>query len=496
MENLQKDIYCVAFDCGNSSFRVVLGHYDGKKIDMDVVHQVENQTIEVNGVFYWDILYIFNELQKGLQEAFKACNKIDSVGVSTWGVDFGLVGQKGQMLANPMSYRNSFGEEQLNRLNEEEKKFLFYRTGIQNNRINSLYQLLGIKEHFPENYHMADKLLMIPDILVNMFTGEYKTEGSIISTTQILDTEKRAYSKEVLNRFKLNDQLFVPIAAHGEELGILKGSIAKTLNVNVCPFVCVPSHDTASAVVAVPTEEQGFIFISSGTWSLIGTELQKTVINEQVYRDNFANEVGAFNSITLLKNSTGMHILQKVKKEMERDGYKLSWDEIESLAKTYTGDIGLFDPNNTIFFNPRSMVEAIGKFINGQEGKQIGYQEVITSAYRSLAYSYRYAIEQIEEIVGCSKEKIYIVGGGSRNYYLNQMTSDLTGKAVSAGPEEATSLGNIATQLKYHNPSLNLTDMRKIIENSVEIKTFSPDRSMNKQEIEKNYKIFKSLIQY
>ena len=460
----------VAFDCGNSSIRVISGLYDGHRIKLHLVHQVPNEAVSINGIFYWDILNIFRELQVGLKKSFLEYGPIESVGISTWGIDFGLLGKSGQLLGNPLCYRNTFGEKILDELSRAEKDKIFKATGILDHPMNSLYQLLGIKKYLPEYYDEAEKFLLIPDLLAWLFTGEICGEPTIASTTQILNMRNWTYSKEVIDHFNLNDSLFPSLTTHGGIYGNLKEELADSLKINVCPFVSVPSHDTASAVVSVPAEEEDFLFISSGTWSLIGTELKEPIINETVYAEGFANEGGAFGTITFLKNSTGMHIIQNIKKIMEKDGKKYTWDEIVEMAGNCNTEVPVFDPNDRIFFNPADMIAAIREYT----GIDLKLEEVLAAAYLSLACSYRFAIEKIEKLSGKKYNAVYIVGGGCRNNYLNQLTSDIAGKRVIAGPEEATSLGNVGIQLKKNNPDLKLEQIRKILKKSINTRVFEP----------------------
>lgn len=475
----QLPLNCVAFDCGNSSLRTVVGKFDGNKVTTDVVSQVPNSAIELNGIFYWDILYIYDSLRQGLREAVAKYKTIDSIGICTWGVDFGLLDENGYVLSNPLSYRNTIGDAELSKLTEIEKRWMFERTGIQNNRINSLYQLSGIKKITPDVLSITKKLLMIPDLLGYLFTGAMNTEFSIASTTQMLDVQSGGYSSAVLEKFGIEKNILQPLKQHGEAIGYLKSSLAEDLGIPPCPVICVPSHDTACAVTSVPTQEEEFIFISSGTWSLIGTELKHPLVDQKVYERDFANEGGVFNSITLLKNSTGMHILQCIKKELEINGEKFSWDEIVKMAREYSGKIGLFNPNSFELFNPKNMIGTIKNLINSDDKSQ---EHVIASAYTSLAFSYRYAIEQIQEITGITYKSIYIVGGGSQNQYLNQLTANITGKRVIAGPKEATSLGNIGVQLVHHLDNFDLKKIRGMVEQSEEICYYDPEPALEKKE--------------
>jgi rhamnulokinase len=467
----------VAFDCGNSSIRVVAGIYDGASIHTHLVHQVPNETIAVNGLEYWDILNIFKELQKGLKKAYLEFGAIDSVGIATWGIDFGILGKSGQLLGNPLSYRNGLGLEMLSRLSDEQKDGLFQDTGIPEHPMNTLYQILGVREYLPELFENAASILLIPELLTWLFTGTMRGESSIDSTTQMMDMRDKRWSAKVMDRFGIYGKLFQETLPHGASCGMLRREIADELRIPPCEFLCVPSHDTASAVLSVPSAEEHFLFISAGTWSLIGSELRKPIIDDRVRRFGFANEGGALDTITFLKNSAGMHILQNIKNEIEEEIGTVAWDDLVIMAEKYEGEVPVFDPNDQVFYNPPKMMDAINGYV-GRKGNRTGAlpaMELVASAYTSLACSYRKAIEDIEEVTGRKHDKVHIIGGGCRNEYLNRMTAELTCKEVVAGPDEATSIGNIGMQIMGRDPSLNLQSIRRIIGASQPIKIFRED---------------------
>jgi len=466
----------VAFDCGNSSVRVILGRYDGVKVQTKVVHQVEHKEIAVNGVFYWDVLHIFTELQRGLMLAHRECGHIDSAGICTWGIDFGMIGQQGQLLSNPLCYRNSLALGVLEKLSETEKREMFDLTGIHNHQMNSLYQLVAYREAFPEQLAATKSILLMPDLLSYLFTGEKKGERTISSTTQYYGVVEKDYSKAVIEKFELDETLFPPLMENGEKIGEIRPEIAEELKINAFPFVCVPAHDTASAVASVPAKEKDFIFLSSGTWGLFGTELDTPIVSDKVYEFGLANEEGAFRTTTLLKNGAGMYIVQRIRAELATMGKKLTWDEMVDMARSAKDDSLLFDPNSEELYNPPSMIEAIRDLLrkSGQNGN-CSIEEIIRAFYESVAMSYKFCTDQITKATGKKYESLYIIGGGSNNMFLNQLTANATGMTVTAGPPEATSLGNIMTQLVYFDDDLNnLSDLRKIIRKSVQTKQFKP----------------------
>lgn len=473
----------VALDCGNSSYRIVLGRYDGERITTEVIDQKPNHMIQIGDYFYWDFLMIFHEFKQSLKKVASMVDQIDSVGVCTWGIDFALFEKNGNMLSNPLSYRNTIGEEHLSKLNEDQKKSLFNQTGILCDRINSIYMLMGIKEKMPEIYATTDKVLMVPDILNYMLTGVMVNEPSELSTTQLLDVSIQQVNPTVCKQFDVPYNWFSKIGVHGEIIGNIRNSILSELNIGYdIPVVCVPSHDTASAVVAIPAKEKDFAFISSGTWSLIGTELDSPIINEEVRNNNLTNELGAFGKITLLKNSAGMFLVQRIRKELEQVlNRELSWSEIDRMADEYMDESPLFNINDGRFFNPTNMIDEIWRYLKetNQVGDALNYNAIIKSVYVSIACCYAQTIAQIEGITGKIFESIYIVGGGSRNKAINKLTSMLTGKKVIACDKESTSLGNIGVQLKYFDSDLDIFSIRDVIGNSIETVEYNESSQPN-----------------
>ncbi len=465
----------LGFDCGNSSIRTVLGTFDGSRISLEVVNKIPNREYRGIQYHYWDILAIFHEIVSSMKRSCDQYPEIRSFGISTWGIDFGLLGTSGELLGNPLCYRNPLGSEGMKSLTQGELEKLFAATGIQNLPMNSMYQLLGIRKSLPEYYAGAKTLLLIPDLLNHMLTDELNSEVSIASTTQLLDMRTRTYSNAVFSQVDLNRELFMPMVPHTEVRGHISERIAQLNQIPRIPAMSVPAHDTAAAVVSVPTEANRFAFISSGTWSLIGTEIPEPIITKDVEDAGFSNEGGVFGTITLLKNSCGMHILQLIKRELEFTEHRAyTWDEIiaHSIPALKRADLPEFDVNAEELYLPDSMIGAIRKLTGLQDTGAI-----IASAYKSLAASYQVALEDLERITGDSFDTIHIIGGGARNDHLNQMTADRTGKRVVAGPEEATSLGTIAVQIMHDHPELKLADIRRIIRNSIQCKTFSPSVS-------------------
>lgn len=463
----------IGLDCGNSSYRVILGKYDGRAITTEVIDQVQNDMIRIGDYFYWDILKIFEGFKSSLRKIAGKVDKIDSIGICTWGIDFALFDKSGNMLGNPLSYRNDIGEIYLSRLTEAQKIDMFQRTGIACDKINTIYRLAAMKDLMPDIYSISDKILMIPDILNYFMTGVMENEPSELSTTQIMSSKTRKISSDICREFGISEDLFCKMGRHGERIGFVRESILEEIGVSYdIPVICVPSHDTASAVAAIPTQQDDYIFISSGTWSLIGTETDEPIINDTVMDAALTNEVGAFNKITLLKNSAGMFIIQRIKKEFDLTKERIStWDELNNLAESYEGEIPLININNSRFFNPSKMSLEIWKYLmeTGQVQGELNWRTIIRTVYESMACCYAVTVEQLEKVMLKHFDSIYIVGGGSQNTMVNKLTAKRTGKKVLACGKESTSLGNIAVQIKAIDKNIDLKRIREIIENSIVI---------------------------
>lgn len=466
--------HLLALDCGNSSYRIFLGSYDGQKIEMELLDQQPNYMIQVGSLYYWDILRILEGLKRCLRKTSKDV-KIDSIGVCTWGVDFALFSKNGYMLGNPLSYRNGIGAEVLDGISGQDRTQMFDSTGIVCDKINSLYMLLGMKRLMPAVYQAADKLLMIPDILNYMLTGVMQNEPSELSTTQLMDVRTGSVSAEVCERFQLSPQLFCLIGQHGRLVGMLADEIREELAIEYpIPVVCVPSHDTASAVLAVPAAQEDFAFISSGTWSLIGTEVRKPIVTREAMQCNLTNEMGAFGRITLLKNNAGMFLMQRVRSEyQEATQTKVTWEQLLEIAEN-AKIIATFDVNGSKFFQPVSMSGAIWEDLleSGQVSGRLCWDVVVRSVYESLSSSYAQCIQSLERVTNKRFQTIYVVGGGSRDSLMNRLTAEKTNRTIVTCDSESTTLGNIAAQIAYFEPQSTPEKLREIVRHSVTTRVF------------------------
>lgn len=464
----------LAIDCGNSSIRVMHGMFDGETITLRRISQVENRTVLFNDHHFWDILGIFHGIKKGLAEAVAAGIHIDSIGVSTWGVDFGLMQKDGWLIGNPLCYRNTLGYDCYANLSEHEKEELFFATGILPDKINSMFMLQGLREHGSWMLEHTDRILMISGLINYFLTGRYANENSMLSTTQFLDSQRRQLSEALLGKHGLAPDVFADIYEHGEVIGNLSPALAQEIGVDYdIPVICVPAHDTASAVLAIPCDnDEKFAFVSSGTWGLVGTELAQPIISAKVASASLTNEVGAYDSITLLKNNAGMYLFQRLKDEYEREtNQSITWDEfyaqVEPSGKT---DIQTFDVNHVDFFNPINMSDSIWKHIDGSERATAckdSFKSIVASTLQSVALSYRTVVSDLETILEDRFTSFYIIGGGAQNKHLNKLVEKNMEKTVKIGSFESTSLGNILSQLSYFTGA-GMKALRTIARHTVE----------------------------
>lgn len=456
----------IAIDCGNSSVRTTLGRFDGERFTTELIQRTEQREVLLSGLYYWDLPFIVQQIKEGIAKAAARCGRIDSAGISTWGIDFGMLNEENVLVSLPLSYRNTLGSNGLATQSPEQLKRNFMRTGIQNDKINTLYQLIGLRERFPKTYVQARKVLLIPDLLNYYFTGQMVAEGTQTSTSQLFDTREKSYAAGLMDEYGIERELFAQLLPHGSERGTLLPEIAEELGVEPFPFITIPAHDTAAAVTAV-TPEQGedFLFISSGTWSLIGTELNAPLIDERVYASPFANEEGILGTTTLLKNSAGLYIARRIFEEARKENPSIDWDTVTARAEKADETGRLCDPNDADLFNPVNMRQAVADKtgLSCTEDARL-----FRSVYESLAASYKQAFDEIESLTGKQYGSVYIVGGGAENRLLNRLTEQVSGKRVRVGFKEATSMGNLGAQLLYRNRASGLREVRDIIRRSAD----------------------------
>lgn len=469
----------VACDLGAESGRVILGHFDGKCIKLEEIHRFKTGPTEKDGTLYWNVTQFFDEIKKGLALCGK--NKklqIESIGVDTWGVDFGLVDKDGNLLENPIHYRDKRTDGMMEKVFEKvPKKEVFELTGVQFMQINTLFQVYSIVLNRQELLKNIDRLLLMPALFNFFLTGEKVNEFSIATTTQFYDPRKDNWAEPLLQKLGIPVKIMGPIVKPGAVIGKLLPAVAKEVGLDQIPVVAIGTHDTASAVAAVPSVGDDWAFLSSGTWSLIGCEVKKPIINDRVLKYNLTNEGGVNNTIRVLKNVMGLWIVQECRRKWEDEGEKLSYQEITELAEKAEPFRYFVDVNNSMFLKPGDMPEKVQKWC--QENKQKIPEDkgsIIRSVLESLAFEYREVTDKLEEVQNKKINVIHIVGGGTQNKLLCQFTANATKRKVVAGPVEATASGNILMQCISQGEIDSLAKAREIVRNSFEVVTYEPQQ--------------------
>lgn len=493
MENKNVKKQVLAFDFGGSSGRAMLGSFDGSKIDIKEIYRFSNDPVIVRGTMYWDVLRLFFEIKQGLIKA-KQYGKIDSIGIDTWGVDFALLDKNGDILENPIHYRDSRTAGMIEKSFEQLSKDQFYNiTGNQFMELNTVFQLLSLKEKRSHLLERADVMLLMPDLFNYLLTGRKISENSIASTTQIFDAKNRGWSDTVINSLGLPKKIFTEIVPSGTVVGKVSKDITEELEIQSCDVIAVAGHDTQCALVSVPAEEEDFVFLSCGTWSLLGTELNEPIINEKSSFYNITNEGAYGDKASFLKNIIGLWLIQESKRQWEREGKEYSFSQLEKMAAEAEPFKCFIDPDDPIFVPAGNIPERVREYClktNQEVPGTIG--EIVRCINESLALKYRIALEEIMDSTGKEYETMYMVGGGIQSRLLCQMTANSCNCKVSAGPIEATVLGNIAIQLMASNEIGSLAEARNIIRDSQDMIYYYPE---NIEEWDIQFNKFKKIVQ-
>ncbi len=482
----------LAFDFGASSGRAIMGIWNGEEIRLEEIHRFENIPVKMCGTLYWDLPRLFHEVKQGLVKANNA-GGFDSLAVDTWGVDFGLIGRDGHLLELPVNYRDSRTNGILDNAFSLLDKERFYKiTGNQFMEINTVFQLLSLKMHRPGILGSAETLLLMPDLFGYLLTGKKRAELSIASTTQMFNAVNKSWSDSVLSALCLPKKILPGIAMPASELGMLSGELCSELGIPPAKVISVCGHDTQCAAAAAPTEEDDFIFISCGTWSLFGTELDEPLINENSARLNITNEMGYGGKVTFLKNIIGLWLIQESRRQFGREGKNFSFADLEKMALDCQPFRCFIDPDAPEFVPAGNIPERVREFCR-KTGQTVPEAdgEVMRCIYESLALKYRLTLDEIRECTGKEYKKIYLMGGGAKDGLLCQMTANACGREVTAGPVEATAYGNIAMQLIAAGDIPDIKAARKIIAKSGSVKTFLPE---NRGEWEEAYRRYKEQL--
>ena len=469
----------LGFDFGASSGRAMLGVYDGRTLELREIHRFLNEPVMLGDQYVWDLPRLFLEVREGLRRAAKEGVRIDGIGIDTWGVDFGLLGKNGRLLGLPVHYRDARTEGMMEKAFETvSKKEIFERTGLAFQSFNTLYQLLAMKEQGDEALEAADTLLFMPDLIAYLLTGAKATEYTIASTSQMINPATRDWDRELLERLGLPAGILTEIQPAGTVRGLLREEIARETGLPQVPVIAVASHDTASAVAAVPAQKGSrFAYISSGTWSLLGAELKAPLCREEVMRANYTNEGGLCGTTRLLKNIMGLWIIQECKRAWDREGAEIGFGEIVKLAEAAPAFKAVIDVDDPCFMAPGGMPERIQDYCrrtNQPVPETRG--EIARVVYESLALKYRWAIERLEkDLLGHEIDVLHIVGGGSKNEMLNRFTAQAIGRKVVAGPSEGTVIGNLLVQAMALGAIDSLDALREVVARSFENKTCLPE---------------------
>ena len=468
----------LGIDLGASSGRAMLGTLEGKKLTIREIHRFLNEPVTLCGRFVWDMPRLFHEIKQALLKLSRSGETVDAIGIDTWGVDFGLLDKNGHLLSLPVHYRdartNGIPEKVRAIIPDEE---LFARTGIAFNSFNTLYQLYAMKEEGDPALESAQDLLFLPDLLAYFLTGKKGTEYTIASTSQLLNPFTRDWDRELMEKLGIPAHIFGEVKLPGTVRGTLLPEIAKECGVAEIPVIAIGGHDTASAVAAVPAQEKDFAYISSGTWSLLGAEVQKPLCTEGVMKANYTNEGGVDGSIRLLKNIMGLWIIQECKREWDRRGSETSFGELVELSMQAPAFKAILDVDDPAFLAPGDMPARIQAYC-AKSGQPVpeGKGEISRVIYESLALKYRWAIERLEEdMLKKPIEALHIVGGGSKNALLNRFTAEAIKRPVIAGPDEGTIIGNLLVQAQALGAISGIRELREVVENSFPTKTFLPE---------------------
>lgn len=483
MQNSDKDskVY-LAVDLGASSGRVIAGVLEKGKLELSVVHRFENTAIRVHDSLQWDVLGLWKEIQEGLRIAGTEYDEVESVGVDTWGVDYVLVDSSDQLTGVARCYRDNRNRGMTEKAFEiVPREEIFEATGLQFIDINTLYQLLA--SHLAEDpaLKIADGFMMMGDFFHWLLTGKRSIEATNASTTQLLDPRTKSWHTGLIDRFEFPAALFTELTEPGTNLGLLQESVATTTGLKDVPVIVPATHDTASAVLAVPADDfapkhPSWCYISSGTWSLMGCEVSEAKINATCSDFNFTNERGVAGSTRLLKNIGGLWIFQQIRKSMQRRDQAHDWSEMVQIAKASTPFKMLINPDDASLVAPVDMVDAINDLASRTDQAPAESPGVLyRAALEGLALRYRACLGMLETLVENRIDQIHIVGGGSLNELLCQMTADACNRKVIAGPVEATAIGNLLMQMMGTGEIMEVAAARRLVRDSFETKLYRPE---------------------
>lgn len=470
-------IYNLAFDFGASSGRMILSKYQDGKIELEELHRFANDPVRVGKNFYWDFFRLYHELKQGLKKAAAKKLPIQSLAIDTWGVDYALIDKDGNIIGNPINYR----DDRTAGIIEEVGKSvplseIYASTGIQFMNFNTIFQLCADKKMRPDIYEKAEHLLFIPEIFGYLLTGKMYNEYTFASTGQLLDAKKRDWDYDLIRRLGLRTDMFGELTKPGTVIGELLDEVVEETGLSGVKVIAVGSHDTASAVAGTPLEDENAAFLSCGTWSLLGMELAEPILTEESFKYNYTNEGGVEGTIRYLKNINGLWIMQNLRKNWCEFEKEVSFPDIIAASRAAKRRDFVINPNDPRFTAPYNMMkEVIGYCEEHGQGTPEGLGEIAMAIYNGLTQEYGTTIRDLEHLTGKTISCINMVGGGIQDQLLCELTAKNTGKKVVAGPIEGSVLGNVVMQLKALGAIQTLEEGRKAVKNSFEQQIHMPE---------------------
>lgn len=481
----------IAVDIGASSGRLILGQIKKNKLSLKEIHRFKNGIIKKNGNFYWNVEELFDEILIGLKNIKGNKEDIKSIGIDTWGVDYVIINENGELLNPTYAYRDNRTSNTIKKVLEEiDIEKIYTKTGIQFVPFNTLYQLY---EHVREDktfFEKGNSIMLIPDYLNYRLTGIKSIEYTNATTTQLINLKTKEWDEELLKIIGIDKNLFPKIMNPISYLGNIRNDIGKETGMKSLEVVLPATHDTGSAIVSVPTNSKNYAYISSGTWSLMGVETKDPINTKDALKANFTNEGGVFETYRVLKNIMGLWIIQEVVRNYDN---KYSFAEIVKHAENAEGLKYFINPNDLRFINPINMIEEIKEYCREtKQGLPASVGEISRCVFESLAFLYKDTLIELESLTNFPLDKIHIIGGGCQNKLLNQLCADFTKKEVHSGPIEGTAIGNILAQILHSGEIKNLNEAREIVGNSFEIEVFKPSNKKDK-DIDIAYKKFREI---
>lgn len=456
----------IAVDLGAESGRVMQAAFDGERIQMDVAYRFENTPVVARGTRYWDVLHLWHHIQRGIQQIADT-HAVASIGVDSWGVDFALLDRDGTLLANPVHYRDERNDGMMTWVFQRmPRREIFQRTGIQFMQINGLYGLAALAKADSPLLEAADALLTIPDLFNYWLSGSKTCEFTHATTTQLYNPTADDWERDLLDAIGVPTEILTPVTRPGDIIGAYEG-------ISVITPAC---HDTGSAVVAVPTTTENYAYLSSGTWSLLGIEVDTPIISDATYAANFTNEGGVYGTFRLLKNIMGLWLAQQCRETWQQQGEEYTYEALVEAAKAAEPFRTMIDPDDSAFLAHGDMPARIREYCQQMSQpvpETVG--QVMRTIYESLALKYRYVLDTLIDVSGKEIDRLHIIGGGVHNALLCQMTADAIERPVTAGPVEATALGNAVVQFITHGALENLAQARQMLAATINTTEYLPE---------------------